>query len=266
MLGPRRALIGAAILALSALVPATRHTAVASSTVGPKAYYLALGDSLAFGFQISLQFFRGYADDFYADLKTKGTTNYVNMGCGGETSVTFVNGGCPFAIIRKVQYHGPQLAAALAFIRQHPGQVSPVTFDIGANDVLPLINTGNCTVSSNITSTLATVDANIVSSLTQLKAALNGTGDLFMMNYYDPYQNICPNLVPDAQILNSHIAADAARFNVPVADVFSAFGGAATPNPNICAYTWMCSQFQDIHATTLGYAVIAHTFEQLAGY
>jgi hypothetical protein len=30
--------------------------------------------------------------------------------------------------------------------------------------------------------------------------------------------------------------------------------------------TWMCSRFQDIHATTLGYAVITRAVEQLAGY
>jgi hypothetical protein len=75
-----------------------------------------------------------------------------------------------------------------------------VTVDLGANDVLPLINTRSCTLTADYTQTLTTMDANIVSSLTHLQAALQGTGDLVMMNYYFPFQNSCPNLVPDAQL------------------------------------------------------------------
>lgn len=75
-----------------------------------------------------------------------------------------------------------------------------------------------------------------------------------------------PNSLPYVQELNSHLSADAAQFNVAIADVLTAFGGATTPNPNICAYTWMCSTFQDIHATTTGYGVIAGAFETLTGY
>jgi hypothetical protein len=46
-------------------------------------------------------------------------------------------------------------------------------------------------------------------------------------------------------------------------DVFTAFGGPGVPNPNICTYTWMCTApplGPDIHATDLGYRVIADTF------
>ena len=48
--------------------------------------------------------------------------------------------------------------------------------------------------------------------------------------------------------------------------VFTAFGGATTPNPNICTYTWMCSSYNDIHATTAGYGVIASAFDGATGY
>lgn len=263
----RRLLCGAALIAALALLPAARQTAAASSAVGPRAYYLALGDSLGFGFQIDLQFHKGYADDFFANLKATGkTAHLINMACPGETSVSFINGGCPFAFIDKYHYKGPQFAATLSFIQQHPAQVSPVTLDIGANDVLPLIDDTHCTVSSSFTATLATVDANIITILPRLQQALNRTGDLFMMNYYFPYQNECPNLLPLIEEANGHLAADAQQFNVPLADVFTAFGGAATPNPTICLYTWICSKAHDIHATTLGYSVIAQAFEQTAGY
>jgi hypothetical protein len=40
----------------------------------------------------------------------------------------------PFAL--HSNYSGSQIDAALAVLRAHPGQVSPVTIDIGANDLL----------------------------------------------------------------------------------------------------------------------------------
>ncbi len=85
------------------------------------------------------------------------------------------------------------------------------------------------------------------------------------MNYYYPYQNICPNTVPYVQLINQHIANDISGYGLLV-DVFSAFGGAGVPNPNICPYTWMCSLFHDIHATDAGYRVIASAFENTVGY
>lgn len=264
----RRALLLTAIMALLAFLPATRPTAAASRTfVGPKQYYLALGDSAAFSFQISLQFFKGYTDDFYnGDLKYRGVTHFINMGCGGESSSTMINGNCGGRWILKYPYTGPQLTAALNFIKQHPGEVSPVTFDMGANDVIGQINPTNCTISSSFTQTLTTMDTNMQSILSQLQTALNGTGDIFGMNYWYPYQNQCPATVPYAQQFDSHLAADYAMFNIPMADIFSAFGGPATPNQELCMDTWICGPFHDIHPTTRGYAIIAQRIEALAGY
>jgi lysophospholipase L1-like esterase len=240
------------------------------SHVGPKKYYLALGDSLAFGLQPDLNFNHGYVDDFFSNLKGHGVKNLSNMGCPGETSRTFIHGGCPYAFMHKYFYLGPQLNAAVNYLHSHAGQVSPVTLDIGGNDLLGDINTSNCTVSSNFDTDLANLDSNLTGTiLPQLKSALtvNGklTGDLVMMNYYDPYQNICPNKVSYIQKFNKHLANDIKGFGI-IVDVFTAFGGSGTPNPNICNDTWMCSVFKNIHATSKGYSVIASTFENVAGY
>lgn len=247
--------------------PSPQATPTAVRRVGPKTYYLALGDSLAFGYQPNLDISHGYADDFYTDLKSHGTSHYVNMACPGESTTTFIHGGCPYAFIVKTSYSGSQLGAALQFIRQHAGQVSPVTLDIGAND-FPALTSASCTTIPNDTAQLAAFDTNFNSILSQLQSALSGTGDLLVMNYYDPVQNSCsdPRFLAAVQTLDAHIAADAGRYNVPVADVFTEFGGAVVPNPHICQYTWMCSSSRDVHATSQGYAVIARTFEQAAGY
>jgi lysophospholipase L1-like esterase len=255
------ALIVALVLAL---MPGRAH---AAGLVGPKYYYLGLGDSLAFGYQPDLDWSHGYVDQWYTDLAKHGSKSKVNLGCPGETSTTFINGGCPTGLLHTL-YFGPQLNAAVSFIKGHPGQVSPVSLDIGANDVLPDINTSTCAISSTWQTDMAKVDSNLTGTiLPQLVAALtvNGarTGDLVMMNYYDPHQNDCPNTVPYLQTFNQHLAADAAQFGVPIADVFTAFGGPSVPNWNIYNYTWMPL---DIHATTTGYGVIAGTFEHVTGY
>lgn len=252
---------------------ATRSQAAQSALIGPKAIYLALGDSLAFGFQPNLDYTHGYTDYFHSDLTSHGTSIYVNMGCSGETTTTMINGLCPVPVLRKYPYVGSQLKAAVNYLRQHAGQVSPVTLDIGANDVDGDINYSTCAISSQATADLQTMDNNLTQViLPQLAAAMtvNGqrAGDLLMMNYYDPFQNHCPNSVPFAQMLNQHLAADASGYATMV-DVFDAFGGAAVPNPNLCTYTWICSSYPTslgIHATTTGYQVIANAFEQTAGY
>ncbi len=258
-------------LLLSLLVVPTPVHAQARRLVGPKAHYLALGDSLAYGYQPDLNFSNGYDTVFGNYLHNLAGTDKANLACAGETSVTMVNGGCPAGLIRKYPYIGSQLNAALFYIYTHRGQVSPVTLDIGANDVLPDIDKKTCTINTGkFASDLAAVDANLKNTiLPKLQAALTVnnslTGDLLVMNYFDSYQNQCPNTVPYVQQLNEHIAADIAGFGTLV-DVFSAFGGAAVPNPNTCSYTWICSIFNDIHAKNIGYRVIAQRFEDTAGY
>jgi lysophospholipase L1-like esterase len=240
------------------------------SLIGPKKYYLALGDSEAFGFQPDLDFDHGYADDFFKNLKNHGVDGMANLGCNGETSSTFIKRGCLFSFLRKHTYHGPQLTAAIKYLKQHSGQVSPVTLDIGANDLVLDIDTKTCTVSSSFQTDLEALDINLTQTiLPQLHAALtvNGqvTGDLLMMNYYDPYQNKCPNTLPYIQMLNQHLAIDI-NGSGTIVDVFSAFGGSDVPNNHICTYTWMCSVFKDYHPTDQGYSIIANAFEEVTGY
>lgn len=250
------------------LVHAQVHVA---KVIGPKAHYLALGDSLAFGYQPDLNFTHGYANDFEQDLQSHGGSSATNMACPGETSTTLINGGCPYPYLRKYPYVGSQLQAALTYLAHNAGQVSPVTLQIGANDLLSTLNSQTCTFNAPaFTSDLSTLDANLTQTiLPRLHAALqvNGvqTGDLVVVNYYDPYQNLCPGLVSDVQTINQHIAQDVGSYG-QVVDVFGAFGGPQVPNANICSYTWMCSPFNNIHATTRGYSVMAQAIEQSVGY
>jgi lysophospholipase L1-like esterase len=275
----------AAGVAVMAFAP--MQSRAASAFVGPSTYYLGLGDSLAFGYEPNLDWSHGYVQQWYTNLKSHGVTSLTNYGCNGETSSTFINGGCPYWYLRHNQYSGSQLNAAVNFIKGHAGHVSPVSLDMGANDVLPDISS-SCTVSSKWTTDLATMDTNLSQTiLPKLINALKNssgavTGDLVMMNYYNPFAIKCANypaVVADMATVNSHLANDwtagwqNAGFSAPpygLADVYTAFGGS---NQAVCTDTWMCSSYADIHATGgqsgepgNGYGAIAGAFQSLTGY
>lgn len=258
-----------AFVLLFAAIPVAFASPHSSSLIGPKKYYLALGDSLAFGYQPDLDFNHGYVQDFFENLQTQGTTSQANLGCPYETSATLVNGHCKGALLRKFPYVGAQLDAAVTYLKLQHGQVSPVTLDIGANDVIPAINKNTCAVNaSEFEAALVTLDDNLTQSiLPRLHAALmvNGTltGDLAVMNYYDPYLVKCPATLPYLELLNQHLANDVYGYGTLV-NVFAAFGGAS--DANSCTYTWICSAFKDIHPRDVGYGVIASTFENTLGY
>jgi lysophospholipase L1-like esterase len=265
----------APVLAVSAVKlqkpvkPSQPNNAVLSQPL-PITRYLALGDSLAFGFQPHGDHTHGYAHDLSTMLQSQGMTDHANLGCPRETTSTFITGGmCPYP-------SSSQLATALAYLRQpHAGQATLVTLDIGANDLLGNMTIDlqkqTCGVDENTFATnLQALDKHVTQTiLPQLHDALkdpNGqiTGTIMLLNYYDPFQNVCPNTLPFIQTLNTHLADDVKGFGTLV-DIFAAFGGAATPNPHLCTYTWMCSApplGPDIHPTTTGYQIMASAIEE----
>ena len=125
------------------------QSAAAASSATPGKYYLALGDSITYGVQptkakpVPSAFRTGYVDVFAAHLKkTSPQIQVINYGCPGESTVTFSRGGCP-AFADRIELHdafrGSQMKAALAFLRAHSGEVSPITLTLYGNDWLPLL-------------------------------------------------------------------------------------------------------------------------------
>jgi lysophospholipase L1-like esterase len=277
------ALLGMLALGMSLLQhPGQAHAAgvgVASDgqpfpLIGPKQHYLALGDSLAFGYQPCLltnpptcSTTDGYVNDLFTTLQNEGTKDVTNLGCPSESSITFITGGI-------CSYPHPfpsQLQAALAYLKANAGKVSPVTLDIGVNDVKPdlTITPTGCTVGPNFKSDLATLNNNLNDIiLPQLQAALTVTGrvtgSIVMMNYYNPFPNCLtnPDFATDFTQFDTDLATDVNGFG-SIVDVFGAFGGITTPN--LCTDTWMCGNppsptGPDIHPRDPGYMLIADTF------
>lgn len=234
-------------------------------------HYLALGDSLAYGFQPSTfatgDHSHGYVDNFFTFLQArKIVTDHADLGCPNETSSRFINGGL-------CHYPSPfksQLPATMGYLQQiHTGELSLATLDIGATDILSDIQfnslTHTCSVhTASFNTHLQTLDTNLKKTiLPQLHAALKVQQNLLVLNSYNPFQKVCPNVTVFIKTLNNHLANDIKGFGILV-DIFTAFGGAA----NICQYTGMCdanlNPFTlqlDMHPTTLGYQVMAHAVE-----
>jgi lysophospholipase L1-like esterase len=262
-------------------------------------YYMALGDSLTFGYQPNLNFTDGFADKVFASLNPASASEEINYACAGETTTTMIQGGCIARYLHHGSYTGPQLDAAVEFLQDHPGQVSPVTLEMGANDVLPDWHEGTCGPDPNSVADLAKMDDNLTKTiLPRLTQALSAgtagmggmggmaataatnvrSGDLVMLNYYNPFAQECPDSAGFVHTFNQHLAADAAQFGVPIVDVYAAFGGDAQMATNVCtgqadaqgvhrAYTWICNaQFKDYHPTTDGYSVMASAVELALGY
>src|ERR1700747_883825 len=94
--------------------------------------YLALGDSVSFGFITQAGFEYVNADNFigfptYAGQGAK--LNVINAACPGETTGSFLSSAAPDLGCREfrtagaqlhVSYSSTQLAFALAFLKSHP--------------------------------------------------------------------------------------------------------------------------------------------------
>jgi lysophospholipase L1-like esterase len=289
----------ASIAALAALVfsPAAGAAKVGST-------YLALGDSLAFGFHQAqaeeelksgkvdpASFNDGYVDDFGASLRLLNPSlSIINDGCPGETTDTFINGSgtpgfCaggptgtpfPYAFLHHPYTTNSQLSDALAILAKTP-KVSPITLDIGSNDVLQaLVNTCGFPTKSCTEAQVAALFAHIASNTGLILAQLHAAApkaQIVLIGAYNAFPTVVPNGDKLQAVLNGLQASVAAKVPgasfadpEPVFNPSGTFGGPEAGDiPTICTFTAMCpggkfspeSPHADVHPSKLGYAVIA---------
>ncbi len=229
-------------------------------------WYVALGDSLAAGYQPKVGDDKtgGYVGTvLIAEKRMARKTKLRNLACSGETSTTLVNGGrCGYV-------KGSQLDQALAFMHAHKRTTRLVTMTIGANDVTPCL--GAADQNACVQQKLTTLGANLNKSLSKIRAAAPNAR-IVVTNYYNPYLALYfsnPALAQQTSslqmALNQTIAVVTTPYGTTV-DVASAFqsydttvvAGVPTNVGVICRLTWMCS-LSDIHANDDGYALIGAT-------
>ena len=288
----------AAALALTAAV-AVPAAAADRPTAAPKGaeYYLSLGDSLSVGVQpnakgVDLETDQGYADQLYKILKgANSDLQLVKLGCPGETSATLNKGGlCSYKADERVSLTAPsgsQLAAALAFLHAHAGQVPLITIDIGANDLNACIALGTIAkIAACVPPVFAALEKNLATTLAAVRAA-DPHATIAGMTYYDPYladwltgktgQQFATGSILLATDLNQVLTGVYKHAGAAVADVFTAFdtsdlthfvtlphiGKVPKDVALICLWTYECAPKPvgpDEHANKQGYAVIAATF------
>jgi lysophospholipase L1-like esterase len=281
---PRLGLRRVAALAAAVVVGFTLSASPASATDGwkhrPFDYYLALGDSLAAGYQPNAAptFLsgKGYADDIAADLASGGT-KFVNLSCPGETTTSMIKGGCPYP-----HTYANQLDAATAFLQAHQGARVLVTIDIGANDVDGCVKGGTLDIQCGLNG-IKTAGSNLPVIMASLHAAAGHKTEFVGMSYYNPFlaawltgpagqQTAKVSAVFD-DLFNGVLATEYSLFGDRVADIAGTFqNDNFTPVPGttvptnvalICKWTWMCDPKlgPNIHANDAGYRVMADAFE-----
>lgn len=257
-----------AALGLVATVAAT--PAFASAPRHRHHYYLSIGDSLAFGYQPNLVAegdtdiadYRSYAED-YARLVPR--LHLINYGCPGETTTTFIDGGCPWPAALHDSYGGAtsQLAATVAFLEAHHGQVSLVSLDIGSNDLLALVSRCESSDPSDptacLTAGLPAVLGGMTTHISQILATVHRLAPharVVLFNLYNPLALAMPSSDQLVATVNSRLAQVAEANGAHVADAFGAINiraGSWAEKFSLCVLTWECSSYQNVHPTTLGY-------------
>jgi lysophospholipase L1-like esterase len=246
-----------------------------ASAAPPPVYYLALGDSLAYGIGATTPA-TGYVGDIYLHEATRiRGLQLENLGCPGATTASMIAGpGCS---------PGTQLADAESFLEAHPGQVAFATIDIGANDILGCYQ-GTAINLPCVQGALGTIASSLPTILSGITSAYPGL-PIYGMDYYDPFlavwltgtsgQALAAQSVTIQGQLNTTLSQAYSASGIPTADVATAFqstdfaptgnyAGATVPQnvADICNWTLMCTS-ANVHANNIGHAQIAGAFEAL---
>ena len=272
--------------ALSFLILVT-NAAASGGTPGPKfnppkTYYLALGDSFSFGYQVTglstppdpAAFDHGFVDELGVYLRRIAPAiTTVNYGCPGESTVTFIEGGCPWTaqgFPLHDSFDGTQLDAAVGFLRAHPGEISPITISLALNDVQRFI--ADCAfeplcIQRGATATIRQITANLAMILDRLRRAAPNV-EIIVLGPYDPFIGNLEFADPLFIALNDAMAETAAGGSARYADIFGTFnpqGDIDVETQTLCMLTLWCTH-GDGHPSDLGYQLMADTIFEVSGY
>lgn len=247
--------------------------ATAGSASAATRYHVSVGDSLAAGYKpnpaggAGLVTREGYPEQLLATARKKiRSLKLVKYGCPGETTGTMISGRCSGALT--AAQRSSQLERAERFLKRNRRKVSFVTYSIGADDLLPCITAGYVVDTFCIAAALQTFEANSRTINRRLRKAAGARVRIAQLLYYNPFVALLAhgseysstasltNQLIDQ--LNRLIRAEGRRRKFRFADASKALDSTA----EICALTWMCTPFADIHANKAGHAVLAARLER----
>jgi lysophospholipase L1-like esterase len=208
--------------------------------------YLALGDSVAFGYvppnavpapnYFAPHSFLGYPEYLAQQLNER----VSNASCPGETTASMLVAGAPSNGCENspgspvgyrtlyplhVEYRGTQMAYALKYLAAHK-HTRLITIDIGANDAFLCQETtpDHCTSGAELFGVATEIATNLTTIFHELRDDAGFRGRIVALTYYSlSYSD--PAQVAVAQFLNSAIAGVTTLNGGIVADGFAAFQG-----------------------------------------
>jgi hypothetical protein len=277
--------LSATLVAAALIVSMLQRDVPAARAGGQTVWYLALGTSLAVGYQPGRgETPYGYVDDLWRIVHERiPELGLRNLGCPGETARTMITGNgspCRYA-------SGSQLDAAVSFLGAHPGEMAFITVEVGANDLVEqCLGDGGLIRRACAVETRLRLQTRIRHIVDTLAAAAGSDVPIVAMTYYNPFLGVW-DLVEGGHrlaradqrawaVLNESLTTAYVAEDAIVADVAVTFrihdfqhtvvvaGEGRTP-VNValaCRWTWFCSRrfFPDPHANRTGYRRIAGTF------
>lgn len=253
------ALAAVGAVAVGSLIAATPSQAAAPKQppVTAGSTYLALGDSIAFGYREtdSTHFpkagytkasnFVGYPEFVAKNLHLKLT----NAACPGETTsamidVTRQDNGCQTDYKGNPGYRAAyplhanygssttsQLQFADKFLKAHP-KTKLVTLQLGANDgfVCQEKRADHCTSPSELTAVGTKIARNIHNIVHNLRNKAHYTGQLIVVNYYSLDQ-ASQQANFQSQAINSAVFTGVQGFHVRIADAYKLYQNAVKNAP-----------------------------------
>jgi lysophospholipase L1-like esterase len=281
-------LTGSAMVAAVTLTSALPASAAPLNRPAAKATYLALGDSVAFGYvppeavptpnYLDPSSFVGYPEDVAQALHIP----VSNASCPGETTASFFvpgaqSNGCensPGSSVGyrtefplHVQYPGTQLQYALGYLATHR-HTRLVTIDIGANDVFLCQETtaDHCASTAEVQAVLKKIQVNLAIIYALIRDVARYHGPLVALTYYslsysDPVQ------VAGTEELNAAIASVTEKFGGKVADGFAAFEGPSLAAGGSPCTAGLLIKLPDgtcnIHPSPAGHLLLAKAIEDV---
>ena len=271
-----------AALAATDLAPQAR---AATPKLG--SYYVAIGDSFSYGYltpstpadpQCRATTAPGFVCVFYRYLKRISPgVQLRNFSEPGADSCVLVQGHRCYDPTPRAS----ELDAALAFIRAHPGGVSPITVTIGGNDLLSLVwaaLSDPAGTARRLPGVLTNYRSNLDTILSRLRGAApdaqiivttqpNSLGGLGTPPLPPGFPALAKNALG---ALNSVIKQEAPKYRAVVADSAAAFNanpGGAVALTYVPISALSGDPFQiNIHPTAEGYAVYARAVIAASGY
>jgi lysophospholipase L1-like esterase len=234
--------------ATGGVVPVAGH-----APTGSQPWYLAVGDSVTFGFTVDPARF-GVNSSWPLQLQpllagSGRAWSLYDTACPSERTATYST-LCPGRSEVPFLAATSQHDAAMAAVTQHRASLHAVFVDLGSNDLLDGLRRGT---------TVAAMSASLGDALTRIVSELHAAAPgvpVILCNYYNPLANLEPATRPELATVNAGVAAVAAASGARLADFFSAIDtSTAVPDPHLC--DWVDCAHGDVHPTVAGQARLA---------